>query len=97
MQVQLVVVADADGRIVGLTPSAVEIKGDPDSTQEVSIRAESVGGVETFRSHVIDLPAHLVGRTGDDLIAGVREIPERMYLDVGPAEVVLRQRGAGSD
>jgi hypothetical protein len=53
--------------------------------------------VETLRSHSIDLPSHLAGKTGDELVAAVRQIQDRMYLDVGPTEAVLRERGTGSD
>lgn len=90
---QLVVVADSEGRIVGLTASAIKPERS-DAMHEISIRAESVGGDGNLQSHLIDLPPRLLGKTDEELALGLSEIQEQMYVDVAHDKAVLRERAA---
>jgi hypothetical protein len=93
---RLAVLADPQGRILGLAVCTVTFENDPKTVHEISMYAESVND-KHFQSHMIDLPSHLINRSDDEVSLGLQEIHKRMYLDVTQGQPCLRKHERGHE
>ncbi len=88
---KLAIYADAKGQIAGLAVCQVTFHNDHNGPREISVRAERLKNhnseddyseaAESYKTHIIDLPSHLVGKPHYELAQALQDIHTSMYLD----------------
>jgi hypothetical protein len=88
---KLAVYADSKGRIAGLAVCQVIFHNDRNGPREISIRAEPLyektsdvahHEAETYKTHIIELPAHLANKPHYELVQVLHDIHASMVLDL---------------
>jgi hypothetical protein len=101
---KLAIYADSKGQIAGLAVCRAIFHDDMNGPVEISIRAEPIQRLdavaasehrESFTTHLIDLPPHLVNKSHYELSEALHEIHASMRLDVTQSVPCLCERTKG--